>query len=321
MKKSTILLVGAMLISLISCSQRKSREARLSNTDLCLGGYFKEHQPNIVRFRENVFYVGNGQKILQFNFTGGFIKEFSIPDQIAQEGFFTDFVPMDSNGTFLVSINGGLYKISSDNGELLSSKFGELIRTDDSGNIITTFQDYDSVKNAVKNGIRFFNLNTRKQYAYPISDDLGAYNFELINDVILLVAEDKYIYSLPIDTTKQVVTKPLNGDFERVLFLGQHRNYYVTLAHDYKTKTDKLFFYDVNFNFIAEGDLALPLDELNLKVKGDDDFLTDFPSGNIYAYNKGQNLIYYLRNKQIGPCLYSIEDNLRITKGSLNLKE
>lgn len=284
----------------------------LKSSENCLDYTYNRVYPFAFKFYKEKIIIGDGEKLIAFNLLGKETDRIVLPTSFLMGRIFLDFLPM-SDSSYLITVNGNLYEVTRKAQRLLFEDFGEVIKGE-VPIVITNFQEYDSIRNIVTNGIRLLNSKEMRIYSYPTKEDLGTANFEKVDEFIALGVRDSRILLLPIDTTKQIISFNLpnrpKGDY---LFIGKNNNSFVFIERDFNKKQDHLLFFDNNLKFQYEAILDVSYDDISSTVKKDESFYMEAPFGNFYSFNNQTNTIFVFRHVKSGKISYfPIQEHLRI---------
>lgn len=305
-----------VFIAFISCGISK----RPLPEHICLDHQFQS-LPFVFRKIDNSILIGDGSQILEFDGEGKMSGKFPLPRSLKQTGMFIDFCPTENSTTpsFYVTIDGKLYKYSSNSSTKVLDKFGEKIAMSSQDFIATLFQEYNQKRGAVHNGVRVLSLATNSSFEYPIAADLASYNSEIVDGNICLLSYTNNFYSLPIDTTASPTRIDLDVDkYAKTRFLGRHGKHYVFMWVDFDSNTDNILYYDGALKLIAEG--VIDVDPRERPLLFSDDELNTYletTSGNVYSYDGKNDIISVMRIGKSKTCIYPLDQAVRIVKGRI----
>lgn len=273
---------------------------------------FGKNYPTIIKMDSHGWiYLGDGEAIFKFDKTGNLNKKIIVSKEVLSQSKFIDFTVTDEGvvgNKFYLNIDNKIIGIDSNSNVIFNSEGGVLLRLN-KDNFYTDFQSYDKVNDVTLNRIRVLN-KIGGNYFYPIKADLGGSNFEIIDDNIMLFSSENILYILPTDTTKVVIRKKINiPEDDRTWFLGKTDGLYAFRKNNFKEKVDIIYIFDNAFNLIKTSKVNVSYAEIAEGFRNNDDYLLDFPSGNIYYYSSNEN-IYYLRNTDKGTFLYDLSISL-----------
>jgi len=257
---------------------------------------FSDLYPTSTKITSKGIYLGNGKNIFMFTFTGELVKKINLPTSVES---FLDFAVLDNNTTpvFYVNRNGNLVCFTEEGKILFKTTAGDLLKTDDQGNVYSNYQIYDEEKDKVMNRIKITDKKGTTS-DYQSSMDLGCLNFELIDGYIMLHTPDGQFSMLPLNTSKGIQSNTLSEMDGRVWFLGATDSFFIFRTYDYTAQKDRIFFYDKKLKLCENRLLPFHPDEIVKEQRKNEDLLSENPTATFYTYYKGR--IFYLRNTTKG---------------------
>jgi|GEM_PF-2293866 len=262
--------------------------------------------------------IGDGHLIYKFSSDGRLLLKFVIPNTNAKGKIFTGITgdyTNDNNcfieqSTQLLVFDFITRKINS-----VVNTYGEHAQRDSAGNYYSLYQYFNEKENVVENKMKVIS-NNGKVFTYDTSIDLGADNFQIIkNDIVMYVPNSRSIFLLPIVGINYGKIKTIKAnlpDDKTVRYLGEVNGKNIFQYFDYKKKTDIFCFFDDKMKLIKKQALSLPFEPISeiFKKQDDGDWLTEFPSGNIYSFNNKK--IYMMRNTEKGTFIYDLGSLLNL---------
>jgi len=286
---------------------------------LLLSYNFNRHLPLTFDVsKSSAIIVGDGHCIYKFDASGKLVLRAEVPNTNYASAIFTKLtVDNENENICTVEIAGHIIAFNILSKKVLSDVkiYGSDAKKDLNGNYYSLFQYYQEKKDHVENKLKVVEPNG-ESYNYNTSIDLGADNFQIINNnIVLYVQNQQSIYFLPAAGKNYGHVTPIKTnlpDDKPVKTLGMVDNKYIFQYFDYNKKEDVINIYDGKMQFVKQATLQFNLNELSGLYRSQDngDWLSEFPSGNIYMYSN--NSVYLMRTTKKGTFIYKLNSLIKI---------
>jgi hypothetical protein len=306
------LILIALLVPLL-CAGQQLQGGWLLNYN------FSRHLPLTFDIsKSSALIVGDGHFIYKFDASGKLVLKTEVPNTNYESAIFTDLkLDKESDNICTFALSGHQVTFDILNKKVLADLkiYGNTAKKDANGVYYSLCQHFSEKKNVVENKLKVIEKNG-KSYDYATTIDLGADNFQIINNnIVLYVQNEQCVYFLPVvgrnygRITKIKTDMP---DDKPVKMLGMVANKYLFQYFDYKKKKDVLNIYDEKMQLAKQVALEFNAAELSnlYRIQDNGDWLTEFPSGNIYNFSNGG--IYFLRTTKKGTFIYKLSSLIKI---------
>jgi hypothetical protein len=273
----------------------------------------KRYPISFIKAKSGNYYINNGSNILKFNKSGDFVLKIVFPLRAKTVAFsINSFLVSEDENTFYINTGTSIIGYDSSAGKIIFNipTIGSLLETDRKGNFYTQYQYHDVKTNNIINKLKVITPQS-SVINYPTRIDLASENFPSIESKFYCYAiEAQKIYILPelADlSSNKPVTVSLQGlpSDRRVLLLGKINNNFIFEYPDYDKHMDVVAVFDSNYKLVKTHVISLLYADINLDFMKSD-WLTDWPSGNIYS-NSNKGDIYFIRNAKTGVYIYNLE--------------
>lgn len=313
MKKITLLLIVYLATFLFCLAKPNNGTSESQVNGILLKYNFGKRFPiSFIISKSGHYYVNDGYGLFVFSNTGELSKKIILPLKITGDILFQEFLISDDEQTVYINHDNHIlaYDIKANKISSEINSYGTGLQMDSTGTFYMHYQDHDIKTNQIVNRIRVIS-RLGKGIDYPTKTDVAAESFLVAHSKIFFYTSDNHlIHCLPVISLAgklKAVHKKINLPYGLpVVMLGSINKDYYFRHSDYDSHSDTISRFNGNFQLVKRSIVKLDYNQLNQEYRNSD-FLTDWPSGNIYSYDGG-NGIYFIRNTKKGTYVFNLKD-------------